>query len=874
MERSLFRYILKHTWRNQVLLLIVTALSFPLIYINLELPKRIVNGAIGGRNVPEEILGFEITQVSYLMVLSGALLTLIALNGGIKYWLNVYRGVVGERMVRRLRFELNRAVLRFPLQHFKKTSAGEIIPMVTAETDPIGSFIGESISLPAFQGGLLLTYLTFIFVQDPWLGAAAVALYPPQVWLIPRLQRRINQLAKRRIQTTRELSDRIGDVIGGATDVRANDTQRYELAEASNRLGTIYAIRVDIYKRKFFVKFLNNFLAQITPFFFYAIGGYFVIQGELSLGALVAVLAAYKDIIDPWKELLQWYGTKEDVRIKYEQIVSQFEPPGMLPAELIEQGPESPPRLVGPISASGLLYAEEGGGAQVDRVSFEVQQGQAVALLGLGDSGKDVLALLVSRLVFPTGGKLSIGEVSLANAHGAITGSRIAFASRNAHIFSGTLLHNLLYGLKHRPVAPPALEGDAARAEGHRVRDAIAAGNSTDSLKANWIDASGAGIEDPQAYALSVLRLIGADSELLAFGLASRAEPKPDPAFVELVLEARARVRDKVHAPDLAPLVELFDRERYHINSSVGENLVFGTALDPAFQPLRLAENDEVRKLLLDTGLLKDLEAAGVEIARLMVELFADEPADSELFAEYSFISPEDLEDFRALVRKIDDKGQAVLTGRESQMLLAMPFKIVVGRHHVSFPDEVMRHRLVAARLEFQRRFADRNVVEFVDPQRFNPTLTNQDNILFGRPVFEQARAEARVSELVREVALEVGLETALIRRGLDFDVGASGARLNYLQKQRTAIARALMKNADVLVFDEPTSGLDPATERAIINGVLEWTRGKTVLWALGRAELAQPFARVLVFDRGKLAEDGTYDALASGGTLLPKMLK
>jgi hypothetical protein len=65
--------------------------------------------------------------------------------------------------------------------------------------------------------------------------------------------------------------------------------------------------RVDIYKRKFFVKFLNNFLAQVTPFFFYSVGGYFVIQGELTLGALVAVLGAYKDILDPWKELLQWY---------------------------------------------------------------------------------------------------------------------------------------------------------------------------------------------------------------------------------------------------------------------------------------------------------------------------------------------------------------------------------------------------------------------------------------------------------------------------------------------------------------------------------------------------------------------------------------
>ena len=45
------------------------------------------------------------------------------------------------------------------------------------------------------------------------------------------------------------------------------------------------------------------------------------------------MLAAYKDILAPWKELLTWYSTKEDVRIKYEQIVSQFEPAGLVDVE-------------------------------------------------------------------------------------------------------------------------------------------------------------------------------------------------------------------------------------------------------------------------------------------------------------------------------------------------------------------------------------------------------------------------------------------------------------------------------------------------------------------------------------------------------------
>ena len=110
MDRSLFRYILRHTWRDQTFLLLLTCVSFPLIYINLELPKRIVNNAIQGKHIPETFLGIPVTQVSYLMSLSIVLLALITINGGLKYWINVYAGVVGERTLRRMRYDLYQAV--------------------------------------------------------------------------------------------------------------------------------------------------------------------------------------------------------------------------------------------------------------------------------------------------------------------------------------------------------------------------------------------------------------------------------------------------------------------------------------------------------------------------------------------------------------------------------------------------------------------------------------------------------------------------------------------------------------------------------------------------------------------------------------------
>jgi putative ABC transport system ATP-binding protein len=157
MERSLFRFILRFSLRQQIFIIIMTALSFPITYITLELPKRIVNEALGQKpGWARGIVGTEMEQIPFLLVLCVAFLLFVLISGAQKYHLNVYAGRLGELMLRRLRFQLYARILRFPLPHFKKVSQGEIIPMVIAETDPIGGYIGEAWSIPAYQGGTLL----------------------------------------------------------------------------------------------------------------------------------------------------------------------------------------------------------------------------------------------------------------------------------------------------------------------------------------------------------------------------------------------------------------------------------------------------------------------------------------------------------------------------------------------------------------------------------------------------------------------------------------------------------------------------------------------------------------------------------------------
>jgi ATP-binding cassette subfamily B protein len=81
------------------------------------------------------------------------------------------------------------------------------------------------------------------------------------------------------------------------------------------------------------------------------------------------------------------------------------------------------------------------------------------------------------------------------------------------------------------------------------------------------------------------------------------------------------------------------------------------------------------------------------------------------------------------------------------------------------------------------------------------------------------------------------------------------------------------MKNPDILVFNEPTSGLDPATETRVLGTVLDWARGRTVVWALGRADLARAFDRVFVLEEGRLVEEGAVAELERPGTALSRLL-
>ena len=864
MEPSIFAFVRRYSLRQQLMILGMSAVSLPVLYCTLDLPKTIINKALSGSG-PFVFMGQDLDQVSYLFALCGLFLTLVLIGGALKYVQNVYVGIVSERMLRRLRYQLYQQVMRFPLFHLRRVSQGELVQLINAETEPLGGFAGDALSVPAVQGGTLVTTLFFMFMQDWVLGIAAVALYPLQIWLIPKLQAQVNQLGKQRVRQVRRNAERISEMASAVRDIRANDATWYERARFTDDLFAVYDLRFRIYKKKFLIKFINNFLAQLGPFFFFSIGGYLVLQGNITIGALVAVIAAQKDMASPWRELLTYYQNLYDVKIKYEQTVIQFIPPGLRDPRLQDETPAEIPSLEGELRVSGVVVRDDSDEPVLDGVSFSVALPSRIAIVGPAGSGKEALTLVLAGLLEPQSGRVTIGGHDLATTSEAVLGRRIAYVGNPTSIFSGTIEDNLVYGLRYRP----AKDLDEARlaSRGRARTESELAGNAPYDIMADWTNWEALGLGDPDSRldtVVEVLARVRLDGDVYALGL--RGSLGGDEELAAGFLKARYLMRERLAGdPRIARLVEPFDPDLYNSNATLAENLLFGAPIGPSFDLDHIARNAYVREVLDKTGLTEELRVVGWRVAGTMVELFADLPPDHEYFQQFSFIRADELPYFRNLLARGDASRLGELPETDRDRLLALPFKLILARHRLGLINEELLQKVLQARAHFREHLPAylADAIAFFEPDQYNRGSSIQDNVLFGKIAYGQAQATPRVFELLAAVLDELGLRARVIEVGVRAECGIGGSRLSVPQRQKLALARALMKRPDILILHDATMPLDSYEQPLLRDAVLEASEGRTVIWALQGDEWADRFDHVLSMAQAQVT---LRDARAADG--------
>jgi ATP-binding cassette subfamily B protein len=151
-----------------------------------------------------------------------------------------------------------------------------------------------------------------------------------------------------------------------------------------------------------------------------------------------------------------------------------------------------------------------------------------------------------------------------------------------------------------------------------------------------------------------------------------------------------------------------------------------------------------------------------------------------------------------------------------------------------------------------------RIAIVFQDVYLFDGTI--EENVRLGRPDADEAEVRAAATAAQLDEVIE------RLPGGWAANVGEGGALLSGGERQRVSIARALLKNAPIVLLDEVTSALDPVNEAAVHDGIERLMAGRTVVMVAHRMRTVQRADRVIFLDGGRIAEEGGHDELLDHG--------
>jgi ABC-type bacteriocin/lantibiotic exporter with double-glycine peptidase domain len=292
---NIYRYVWQESGWHQLPLVGLTACVSLLEVVPLELQRRVVDDVVKHRNY------------RFVVLLCGAYLAAVLLQGAAKLALNIYRNWIGESAVRALRRRVHALVSDNSAASSGLEAEGIQASMIVAEVEPVGSFVGGSVSEPLLQAGILCSVAAYMIHVDFRMAAVAILFFMPQLVFVPMMQHAMNRRTRVRVRMIRRLSVSVVEGGGDAVRDRVDD----------ERIGRIFQLNMGVYKLKFSMNFLMNVSTQLQVIGALAVGGWAVLNDQLEIGGVVAFISGIGRITDPWGDLVNYFRDANINQVKF-----------------------------------------------------------------------------------------------------------------------------------------------------------------------------------------------------------------------------------------------------------------------------------------------------------------------------------------------------------------------------------------------------------------------------------------------------------------------------------------------------------------------------------------------------------------------------
>jgi ABC-type multidrug transport system fused ATPase/permease subunit len=372
------------------------------------------------------------------------------LASAVVYWgasfLQTYLvGWIGQRVLQDLRIRVFEHLQRLSIGYYSRRQAGVIISRLTNDvqaldqlvTDGVVTLFGSSLTLIGTAGILLwldveLALLTFLVFPVLAIASLAFRIISADAYRITR-------------EKVAAITAYLQETLSGVRVVRSFAQEpRHEARFAELNEENRGANMKTVYLNGAYFPGVELLSAAATAAIL-LYGGYQAVQGEVTVGVLVAFVAALNNFFDPIQSLSQLYTTYQSGAAALDKIF-----------ELLDEEPDlaDPPDAVELARLEGALrfedvtfcYGGEGTEKALDAVSLDIRPGETVALVGPTGAGKSTFAKLAARFHDPTTGAVQIDGIDLRRVSQRSLRSQMGIVPQEAFLFSGPIRDNIAFG--------------------------------------------------------------------------------------------------------------------------------------------------------------------------------------------------------------------------------------------------------------------------------------------------------------------------------------------------------------------------------------------------------------------------------------------
>jgi len=389
--------------------------------------------------IDDVIVNKDVDMLKYLV--AGVMLAILV-QAVTSFLLTKILSVQAQYLISELRAQVQKKVLALPVRFFDNAKSGALVSRIMSDVEGVRNLIGTG--LVQLVGGIITAVVSLILLMDISVFMTLFTFIPLTIFAIIALKafKIIRPIFRNRGKINAEVKGRLTETLGGIRVIKGFNAERQEEEVFEVGVERLYENVKKSLTTTAFMTSSSTFLLGVATTSVMGFGGYKIIQGTLTVGEFVEFTVLLGLMIAPIVQM-------SSVGSQLTEALAGLDRTEEL-MNLEEESDEENrtivlDKVVGRMSFSDVCFSYEEDKEVLHNISFDVEQGQVVALVGSSGSGKSTIAGLAASFLNPDSGTITIDGQDLSNVNLKSFRKHLGVVLQDDFLFEGTIRENILF---------------------------------------------------------------------------------------------------------------------------------------------------------------------------------------------------------------------------------------------------------------------------------------------------------------------------------------------------------------------------------------------------------------------------------------------